>query len=1624
MWRSFLIKNAQFVEELFLSDFQPFSDVFQGELFPNLRVLRCGDAEGVLDIQAPKLVSLEIGLNKDNVNIQLHLESLPYLSRLIINSDYKFEWSEMYLTIHCAENENFSEIHIYGRYASMAFIEPLLERSPNLKLLDLTNANMTKDEYIRLSRRFPKVRINVLLCSNELARWRAEVLLPQKPLMKRGAEQQFSRSIQGEKKELNIKPVDEREEGVIYTSPVRSKLTSDFDTQYDSLKKTTMHRACKHLSKNKSRFLYTREKLYTLSAEKLFSPLNSTISSNYTLPSYQSTLLTDPNHDFYEFQEKIDLQVGDCFNISSLSAQDILLQIMLNGQTLSDADIELEQNEFGFYTLKAKTTLKGNFSYLLDVPAEGRGWKDHIPNELYEMIKTIQSFSTVNVGKLDIPSDATVQQKLEAMYEQRKGACRHRVAILLHLFEKLSANHPEVYKPIKVRAVDRGGVHVNIELSVDGGNTFEQLDLGGYQVSMQYLSTKLPALQFSSKQRKEAPKPTFTEVLDLLVQSYGKNMLLCLPNPSNIDVCLSYLKQTFKSRPVFYVDSEEQLQTSLKRLKLNDACTECELVNPPTGLLHEFLMAHQDSEPAPAIIINWDRIKLSTMVQFNSVIDIPNRRVDNTPIPVKAMIVGLHSRNEKLMDLLGDSSFVSRHASGGIYEVNTQWLPRLTVSENTAFSEAARPTLKIKLYQSPRWQELLIGGAYVHGRKLRWRNGALIKLIQKPSLSQIDLVDPPVNDSVFNKLIADLRAGQPLQLLNQILSIGRPIEVNLISESLSEKNVLMSVKGSSKLIGNAFVINSLTFESCLHNKRITDDGLLVPQKGLVEASAHMNLRLCICDSLSASQWSLLLNYAQHFNVTLDVTVTNNVSLLKGIKCCQQVDEPTVLEEPQNLFIVSNDVEYSVLKILKELPLQSIQPMVIDLSELSLDDVLFKVEHRITDSGFVFKKKISPIWEALSRGETVILKGYCSADLLNYLASAFSPSPYFYMEGKCHVIQGQLIVVADNSLKIPDWLNVISHSISAAEKQEILGLAIDESCENKPLIQMAMEYRKQQSLGQNEFTISRSSLDDRGEFSLTACELFESRRLEAVKQVLSYSPFLLLEGAPGVGKSYFLRMMQNDPSFKLYREDQIELWATEPVTPGVQKILFRDEINLRGAVCAKDRDLLNNPPSLFNQGTYYRLPESCKIMYAQNPLSYGGERVEPQLFRDLPDCKVVFQAMPPSFVLHRILKPIYETIFKLEEAEQRATQLIKECFASMRTIRDLQTKAIFECALDRHSIPQPPEGTKQVCLGLNDFVLTVSRFAPYREVLTLLRARLFKRELPETAPDGARYNGVNGLILQGPPGVGKSEFIEAVLNSEEYSEITASTSRSQMDNDRVYYRLRASVSNEEKLQLLHKAFQTGAILVIDEMDSCPLLEEYLNAYLTGEDINGNRAEQPGFTILATGNGAAMKGRRIIPPTLKSRLLALDFNEYSRDDLLSVLEAKFIPPMATNRSLRLDMISFLVDSFLTEQNKNKEVPPTFRDLYVLAKDYFENKFDQYCDLGLSKEGHEFMLVYRNHIHLPRLINAFEAGNLVASKMTLDELSKALTSRNYGFSLFESQSASDEEEVVEKEDKNNKP
>ncbi|MCP0914999.1 AAA family ATPase [Legionella sp. 27cVA30] len=105
-----------------------------------------------------------------------------------------------------------------------------------------------------------------------------------------------------------------------------------------------------------------------------------------------------------------------------------------------------------------------------------------------------------------------------------------------------------------------------------------------------------------------------------------------------------------------------------------------------------------------------------------------------------------------------------------------------------------------------------------------------------------------------------------------------------------------------------------------------------------------------------------------------------------------------------------------------------------------------------------------------------------------------------------------------------------------------------------------------------------------------------------------------------------------------------------------------------------------------------------------------------------------------------------------------------------------------------------------------------------------------------------------MVLEGPPGVGKSELVTLALLSHGFTEATLSSPR---EGENSFYRMPVSMQPDDKKRLLLKAFKEGAVVVVDEINSSPMMERLLNDLLMGESEEG-KPDKPGFFIIGTQN----------------------------------------------------------------------------------------------------------------------------------------------------------------------------
>jgi hypothetical protein len=379
-------------------------------------------------------------------------------------------------------------------------------------------------------------------------------------------------------------------------------------------------------------------------------------------------------------------------------------------------------------------------------------------------------------------------------------------------------------------------------------------------------------------------------------------------------------------------------------------------------------------------------------------------------------------------------------------------------------------------------------------------------------------------------------------------------------------------------------------------------------------------------------------------------------------------------------------------------------------------------------------------------------------------------------------------------------------------------------------------------------------------------------------------------------------------------------------------------------------LFDTPPTIFINGQNYILSNQHKVIFAGNPVSYGGGRTQQRLFLEHP-AKVIFPPMSPAYIYQHILKPILRQTLDDAAAETIAKQIfakydlnhLAEPEKYGLTARDLQYDALKYCAIR--------EGVEALKMDIKSrhehqdlpiYFMTPSRLPTELELQHLLRIRNFRTQLKiqeAQTPESSLYGGKSALLLDGPPGVGKSEFIAYELTKQGYTH-RISDPRDVYEPSNSYYFIPASLSPALKLELLEQAFQRGALVCMEEINSSPFAERYLNAYLMGEDIHGKRPEKTGFMLIGTANAASLRGRTPLSPAVASRSVCCHLEEYPQEELIEILQKK-------NSICPIGSITDLVQAFLSEQAQAQQdhnrAMPTLRDLLRrFQRDYAPSAF----------------------------------------------------------------------------------
>jgi MoxR-like ATPase len=440
-------------------------------------------------------------------------------------------------------------------------------------------------------------------------------------------------------------------------------------------------------------------------------------------------------------------------------------------------------------------------------------------------------------------------------------------------------------------------------------------------------------------------------------------------------------------------------------------------------------------------------------------------------------------------------------------------------------------------------------------------------------------------------------------------------------------------------------------------------------------------------------------------------------------------------------------------------------------------------------------------------------------------------------------------------------------------------------------------------------------------------------------------------------------------------------------PG-KKTIFIDEANISKRQWSEFEGLRKRPQGMLAGDEYITLEgkedDYCAI-FAGNPQSDGGERQLPSLLQRHA-CTIIFDPLPPAVLYRDKLLPILRElrIENEQEIERLATpflnvmQFLTRCDPNkvLMSPRELGMMALLTvCYCKNNREANPYEVAKYYAYHLGKDLVPETHQAAFKEkfgdipqlqksaererfdqqvgkrlslneanqpALAALNDALDLRTMRQNNEKGsilAASSALGGVLIEGEPGVGKSQLVQEALRARGFiardEAAKSDESQHKYDPSKVFYMLPASMPPFQKESLLLEAFHAGAVVLLEEINSAPMMERLLNNLLMGQDTQGKAAEKSGFTVIGTQNPPTQAGRNRATAAQLRRFRNMSIRPYKRAELIGVLQKIRIEGL---EGLSPEISADMVDAYLERQKiaiAKGEEPLCLRDLIKRAE-----------------------------------------------------------------------------------------
>lgn len=1214
------------------------------------------------------------------------------------------------------------------------------------------------------------------------------------------------------------------------------------------------------------------------------------LSKDFQSVHYQSPMLSPCNmppnitddfiaecrqkQDGYYYHMVFNVPANEPVRLLSVDAAETLIALSAS----PNAPICLYRGSDDFYYVQAQTV--GSIEYVLQAPT---------PQQTInrEEITDNDPVKAILDGFLNSPKFQPQSQKkqlkqptenftqwFERLYHSPGGSCEERCYAVWYQIYK----NPELTG--RVRLVDIDNNHVRLEIKTLQGR-WVQIDLGGMNTVLDfdnrqsYQASSIIEEQQAFKHRKKEPVASVSEIFARLNVSdtarqlkemikqqkspqFITNFTEIFAKPSTPVLVISkspqstaaeFLRQAqAQGKPVFYLYSPKQVKVNEDQMHLETGTPEISRKDS----LDLFIEQHQNN-PDAMLLINWAAFTPQQRVCLNSVIDVEKILYG------KAISFKVYSLCANMPD---DSSFISRHKV--IVE------PALSP---TYASSQPDSIIFYDLKGLANWEETLFGEVILDQNQMHWHKSSLVRVLEKNIKTTFILrnLPPEAMDSVEAMLIRAKAQGF-FEYHHTKIYIPENIHFKLDRSGFDFRQFapISCVKNVNAMQVPSHVesINTELFDYLLVDKSVTKDRCYQTLPGWFEKAQNTSLELFITSNLSNQQWYCLLHTAKEYQVKLTLYCAPEVKLPSALAL-------TSLQTfaPMEIDFLKSESLITVTNAPGECFEEDENTYAFAIEDYTYQDLMTWIDYQYKNKQFTdFTEKTSDVLKALQAGKKVVLYGEFSTQMIH----ALQPLILAQCPGRKKPWPGTLVLFVDEKNSpglafLPDFLCkkvFIDNPSLRLESKNIYQEKVDKC------IDLTNSAQKS--------------------------EHFIQQRLSALREGVNHHPILHMEGHTGVGKTFLMHELQEkyEEEFEVFHEfAQFAEWAN--ASSDKIKVLFLDEVNItnRHLTMLEPLKRGGNPRVLY-QGRIYVLTDKHRIVCATNPKEYGGGRVAQKLFAQGGIAKMKLAEIPDYFIYERMLKPMYVRVqFYMSEAafKQKCQQFLKEYRTMQKNnsldvcVRDLQEK-VLGWILQKVTSHADKTWFKNATVLLppveTDIVIT-SSMKPldktFRQAIEVRKQRYLNHQ--------KTVQGLNGCLIEGKPGTGKSELVRYQLNKTGYMRVNPSETAP--FNTLSYVKIDAGLPDELKKTDIRKAFNQGQIVWLDEVNSIldQGFEQWINAFLSGYDPDTHEpAQKPGFMLIVTANSIGMEGRDLISPALRGRLTKLYMPEPNRKDLLEIISVK--------------------------------------------------------------------------------------------------------------------------------------